>query len=139
MTLPYRLSAIEGARGELKLSPALQAELSRALEPGERVLVSRRPNRERLRMRAIASLGFPLVWNGFVIALIVLAAKHDAAVYLGAVPLLAMGIPLFGVPIAAWRAIATTFYAVTDRRVLVFDRDEVVSVGDVSHVVDVLR
>lgn len=139
MSLPYRLSAIEGMRTKLNLSPALQAELSRALEPGERVLVSRRPSLEALRMRAFASLGFPLVWNGFVVALIVLAAKHDAAIYLGAVPLLAMGIPLFGAPIAAWRAIATTFYAVTDRRVLVFDRDEVVSVADVSHVKDVLQ
>lgn len=101
--------------------------------------MSRRPSLERLRARAVASLGFPLVWNGFVVALIVLAAKHDAAIYLGAVPLLAMGIPLFGAPLAAWRAIATTFYAVTDRRVLVFDRDEVVSVPDVSHVADVLR
>jgi hypothetical protein len=138
MSVPYRASGIESC-AEPKLPAGMHAELAGELEPGERVLYSRRGDPDRLRRRAIALLAFPIVWNGFVVMLIVLAAKHDAAIWLGAVPLLAMGIPLFAAPVAAWRAIATTFYAVTDRRVLLFDRDEVFTLPDPSHVARILR
>ena len=49
------------------------------------------------------------------------------ALGLSAVPLLALGLPLFQTPLAAWQAMRTTFYAVTDRRVLVFEADSIVN------------
>jgi hypothetical protein len=42
--------------------------------------------------------------------------------------LLALGLPLFRAPLGAWQAMRTTFYAVTDRRALVFDADAIASV-----------
>ena len=42
---------------------------------------------------------------------------------LAAVPLLTFGLPLFHGPLGAWGAMKTTFYAVTDRRALVFDAE----------------
>jgi hypothetical protein len=42
------------------------------------------------------------------------------------VPFLVVGLPLFQAPLDAFRAIGTTFYAVTDRRAILFDGEEVV-------------
>lgn len=95
------------------------------LEPGERVLWTGLPRKRALLRQALAELWMPLVYNGFVIALVAMCAGRPA---LAAVPLLAFGLPLFQAPIGAWRAMRTMFYAVTDRRALVFDADGILGV-----------
>jgi hypothetical protein len=75
----------------------------------------------------------PLAFNGFVLGLVAVCSMQGGSLALGAVPLLALGLPLFRAPLGAWQAMQTTFYAVTDRRALVFDADAIVSVdrGDI--------
>ena len=123
MSTPYRASTTVSGR----LPASFHAELVNELEPGERVLWTGFPLRDRLRRRALASLVFPLLWNAFVFLLICGASRQGGTVWLCAVPFLAMGFPLFTAPLDAWRAVGTTFYAVTDRRALVFDGDDVLS------------
>jgi hypothetical protein len=123
MSTPYRAASPV----ESDLPARFHAELRAELEPGERPVWVGFPDRERLRRRALAQLLFPIVWNGFVLLLIGSSARHGGAVWLCAVPFLAMGFPLFGAPLDAWRAAATTFYVVTDRRAMVFEGDHLVS------------
>ena len=68
----------------------------------------------------LAELWLPLFYNGFVVALV---AMCSGKLSLAAVPLLTFGLPLFHGPLGAWGAMKTTFYAVTDRRALVFDAE----------------
>jgi len=95
-------------------------ELGLELEPGERVLWTAVPLRLALMRRVLAALWLPLFYNGFVVALV---AMCSGRLSLAAVPLLTFGLPLFHGPLGAWAAMKTTFYAVTDRRALVFDAD----------------
>jgi hypothetical protein len=68
----------------------------------------------------LAELWLPLLYNGFVVALV---AMCSGRLSLAAVPLLTFGLPLFHGPLGAWSAMKTMFYAVTDRRALVFDAE----------------
>ena len=90
------------------------------LEPGERVVWTGVPRRLALLRRVIAELWLPVLYNGFVVALV---AMCSGRLSLAAVPLLTFGLPLFHGPLGAWGAMKTTFYAVTDRRALVFDAE----------------
>lgn len=123
MSTPYRAST----EVPVELPASFHAELARELEPGERIVWTGFPIRERQRRRALAALFFPLMWNGFVMLLICAASRQGGGVWLCAVPFLAMGFPLFIAPLEAWRAVSTTFYAVTDRRAIVFDGEDVLS------------
>jgi hypothetical protein len=105
------------------------AELVAELEPGERVLWAGLPEPSALARRAIGELVMPLAFNGFVLVLVALCSDECGLLALGAVPLLALGLPLFQAPLRAWRAMRTTFYAVTDRRALVFDCDSILTVA----------
>jgi hypothetical protein len=126
---PYRAPGL----GACSLSPSLDAELTLELSPGERVEWSARPRRPALLRRALGELWLPLFYNGFVLALV---AMCSGRLSLAAVPLLTFGLPLFHGPLGAWRGMKTMFYAVTDRRALVFDaegiwaasRDDIVGV-----------
>ncbi len=124
MTAPYRAPALASS----PLASRFLAELVAELEPGERVLWTGAPERVALVRRALGELLMPLAFNGFVLALVALCSRGGGSLGLSAVPLLALGLPLFRTPLAAWQAMRTTFYAVTDRRVLVFEADSIASV-----------
>jgi hypothetical protein len=121
---PYRGPRVDGST----LAAPFTAELVAELEPGERVLWSGVPRRIALVGRALSELVMPLAFNGFVLALIAICSQQGGSLALCAVPLLALGLPLFRTPVAAWQAMRTTFYVVTDRRALVFDADAIVSI-----------
>ena len=121
MSAPYRASALD----RCDLPPRFAAELAAELEPGERVLWAGLPPRADLVKRALGELLLPLVFNGFVLLLADVCSRESGVLGLSAVPLLALGLPLFATPIGALRAIRTTFHAVTDRRALVFDADAI--------------
>jgi hypothetical protein len=123
MATPYRTMITTGTRA---LSPRFHAELDAELEPGERVLWTGVPAPGRLVLRALALVAFPLLWNSFALLLVYGAAKEGGLLCLCAVPFLVVGLPLFQAPIDAFRAIGTTFYAVTDRRAILFDGEEIV-------------
>jgi len=125
MLAPYRAPGF--ARAELPTHFA--AELLAELEPGERVFWTGVPEPAALARRALGELVMPLVFNGFVLALVALCSRDGGSLALGAVPLLALGLPLFQAPLGAWQAMRTTFYAVTDRRALVFDAEAILSVA----------
>ncbi len=124
MTAPYRTPKLASCGLPARFAEELLAEL----EPGERVLWSGLPRRTALARRALAELVMPLAFNGFVLALVAACSHQGGSLALGAVPLLALGLPLFRAPLGAWQAVRTTFYAVTDRRALVFDADAILSV-----------
>jgi hypothetical protein len=124
MTAPYRAPGLASSA----LASRFLAELVAELEPGERVLWTAVPERVALMRRAMSELLMPLAFNGFVLALVALCSHDGGSLALSAVPLLALGLPLFQTPLAAWQAMRTTFYAVTDRRALVFEADAIVSV-----------
>jgi hypothetical protein len=113
---PYRPTAMAACT----LSPRFATELALELEPGERVVWTGVPKRLALLRRVLAELWLPLLYNGFVVALV---AMCGGRLSLAAVPLLTFGLPLFHGPLGAWGAMKTTFYAVTDRRALVFDAE----------------
>jgi hypothetical protein len=102
------------------LTARFATELALELEPGERVVWTGVPLRLALLRRVLGELWLPLLYNGFVVALV---AMCSGRLSLAAVPLLTFGLPLFHGPLGAWGALKTTFYAVTDRRALVFDAD----------------
>jgi hypothetical protein len=122
--VPYRAPAVALS----PLGPGFLAELVAELEPGERVLWTAAPERRALVRRALGELLMPVCFNGFVLALIALCSHDGGSLALSAVPLLALGLPLFQAPLSAWQAMQTTFYAVTDRRALVFEADSIASV-----------
>jgi hypothetical protein len=125
-TEPYRAAGL----GACTLPAGFSAELTMELEPGERVLWTGLPRKTALLRKALSELWVPLLYNGFVVALV---AMCSGRLSLAAAPLLAFGLPLFQAPLGAWRAMRTMFYAVTDRRALVFDADGiwVVDRGDI--------
>jgi hypothetical protein len=102
------------------LSARFATELALELEPGERVVWAGVPRKLALMRRVLAAVWLPLLYNGFVVALV---AMCSGRLSLAAVPLLTFGLPLFHGPLGAWAAMKTTFYAVTDRRALMFDAD----------------
>jgi hypothetical protein len=124
MATPYRTAMTASTKA---LSPRFHAELDAELEPGERVLWTGMPARARLVLRALALVAFPVLWNGFALLLVYGAAKEGGLLCLCAVPFLVVGLPLFQAPFDAFRAIGTTFYAVTDRRAILFDGEEIVA------------
>ncbi len=124
MTGPYRDPSVASCG----LPPRFAGELFAELEPGELVLWSGIPRGVALARRALAELVMPLAFNGFVLGLVAACSQEGGPLVLGAVPLLALGLPLFRAPIGAWQAVRTTFYAVTDRRALIFDADAIISV-----------
>jgi hypothetical protein len=79
-----------------------------------------------MRRGALTSALLPLVYSAFVMALM-WAAAHEGPVWLCAVPLLALGLPLLVTPFAALKAARSTFYVVTDRRALIFEGEEIFS------------
>jgi hypothetical protein len=124
MMAPYRAPGLERSA----LCPHFAAELLAELEPGERVFWTGTPERAALVRRALGELLMPLAFNGFVLALVAISSQEGGSLALSAVPLLALGLPLFRAPLGAWQAMRTTFYAVTDRRALVFDANTIASV-----------
>ncbi|HEY1693863.1 MAG TPA: hypothetical protein VGG39_16965 [Polyangiaceae bacterium] len=129
-TQPYRASGL----GACRLPPGFAAELGAELEPGERVLWTGRPRKWSLLRKGLSELWVPLLYNGFVVALVAMCSGGRLS--LAAAPLLAFGLPLFQAPLGAWRSMRAMFYAVTDRRALVFDADGiwVVERGDIVEV-----
>jgi hypothetical protein len=113
---PYRAPGMAACT----LSARFATELAVELEPGERVVWTGVPRRLALLRRALAELWLPLLYNGFVVSLV---AMCGGRLSLAAVPLLTFGLPLFQGPLGAWGAMKSTFYAVTDRRALVFDAE----------------
>jgi hypothetical protein len=107
------------------LSARFATELAGELEPGERVVWTGVPGRLALLKRVVSELWLPLLYNGFVVTLV---AMCGGRLSLAAVPLLTFGIPLFQGPAGALGAMKTMFYAVTDRRALVFDAEGIWSV-----------
>jgi hypothetical protein len=132
MTTPYRTSRFAWAA----LPPRLAGELMAELEPAERVVWTGVPRRASVVRRALRDLLIPLAFNGLVLAIVALcswSAPQAGPLALGLVPLLALGLPLFQAPLGAWHAARQTFYAVTDRRALVFGAHAFVSIdrGDI--------
>jgi hypothetical protein len=125
MSAPYRAPALAASR----LPARFAAELLAELEPGEQVLWTGTPGRGALARRALGELLMPLAFNGFVLLLVAMCSHESGSLALAAVPLLALGLPLFHAPLGVWQAMRTTFYAVTDRRALVFDADAIASVN----------
>jgi hypothetical protein len=125
MLAPYRAPGFSRA----ELPAPFAAELLAELEPGERVLWTGVPEPVALARRALGELVMPIAFNGFVLALVALCSRDGGSLALGAVPLLALGLPLFQAPLGAWQAMRTTFYAVTDRRALAFDSGAIMSVA----------
>jgi hypothetical protein len=113
---PYRAPGMAGCT----LSARFATELAGELEPGERVVWTGVPRRLALLRRVLGELWLPLLYNGFVVALV---AMCGGRLSLAAVPLLTFGLPLFHGPLGAWSARKSMFYAVTDRRALVFDAE----------------
>jgi hypothetical protein len=135
MMAPYRTPCCAWAA----LPGRLAAELVDELDAGERVLWTALPRRVVIARRAFARLSMPLAFNGLVLAVValcVLGSPGAGLLALGVVPLVALGLPLCQVPIEAWSALRTTFYAVTNRRALVFDANAIVSI-DRDDIVDV--
>jgi hypothetical protein len=124
MTAPYRAPGLASST----LPASLAAELLAELDPGERVLWTALPEQRALVRRALGQLLMPLAFNGFVLALVALCSRDGGVLALSAVPLLALGLPLFQAPFAAWRATRSTFYALTDRRTLIFEAEAIASV-----------
>jgi hypothetical protein len=124
VTAPYRAPGL--ARSEL--SASFESELLAELEPGERVVWTGLPEGSALFRRALGELLMPLAFNGFVLALVAMSSREVGTMALSAVPLVVLGLPLFRAPLGAWQAMRSTFYAVTDRRTLVFDADAIASV-----------
>jgi hypothetical protein len=124
MTAPYRASGLTSSALPARFASELLAELG----PGERVLWTGLPQRAALVRRALGELLMPLAFNGFVLALVAMSSHQGGSLALGAAPLLALGLQLFRAPLGAWRALHTTFYAVTDRRALVFDADAIATI-----------
>jgi len=113
----------------VKLPARFHAELDGELEPGETVLWTGVPRRSRLARRAVAAVAFPLLWNGFALLLVYGAAKEGGLLSFFAVPFLVVGLPLFQAPLEAVRVIGTTFYAVTDRRAILFDGEDILALS----------
>ena len=135
MMAPYRAPFCAWAA----LPPRLATELLSELEAGERVLWTGLPRKATIARKAFAKLAVPLAFNGLVLAVVALCAlgsPEAGLLALGLVPLLALGLPLFQAPVGAWHALRATFYAVTDRRAIVFDENAIVSV-DRRDIVDV--
>ncbi|HEY4015912.1 MAG TPA: hypothetical protein VGM06_21395 [Polyangiaceae bacterium] len=135
MMAPYRAPSCAWAA----LPPRLATELLAELEAGERVLWTGLPHRATIARRALGKLAVPFAFNGVVLAVVALCAlgsPEAGLLALGLVPLLALGLPLFQAPVGAWHALRATFYAVTDRRALVFDENAIVSI-DRRDIVDV--
>jgi hypothetical protein len=126
-TQPYRAAGL----GACRLPAGFASELAMELEPGERVEWTGLPRKTALLRQGLSELWVPLLYNGFVVALVAMCSGGRLS--LAAAPLLALGLPLFQAPLGAWRAMRTMFYAVTDRRALVFDADGiwVVQRGDI--------
>ena len=97
------------------------------------------PRPAAIARRALGKLAVPFAFNGVVLAVVALCAlgsPEAGLLALGLVPLLALGLPLFQAPVGAWHAVRETFYAVTDRRALVFDESAILSI-DRRDIVDV--
>jgi len=119
---PYRAPGMVACT----VSARFATELALELEPGERVVWTGVPRRLALLRGVVAELWLPVLYNGFVVALTAMCAGRLS---LAAVPLLTFGLPLFHGPLGAWGAMKTTFYAVTDRRALVFDAEGIWAVS----------
>ncbi len=135
MMAPYRAPSCAWAA----LPPRLATELLDELEPGERVLWAGLPRRGTIARQALRKLAAPFAFNGVVLAVVALCAlgsPEAGLLALGLVPLLALGLPLFQAPLGAWSALRATFYAITNRRALVFDENAIVSI-DRCDIVDV--
>jgi hypothetical protein len=129
---PYRSRGLAWA----ELPQPLLGELLAELEPAERVVWTGVPRRASVVRQALRELLIPLAFNGIVLAVVALgawSAPESGPLALGLVPLLALGLPLFQAPLGAWYAVRRTFYAVTDRRALLFESNAVVSIdrGDI--------
>jgi hypothetical protein len=97
--------------------------LRSVLHPGERVLWEGQPDVGAYSMRgAWYLIPFSLLWGGFAIFWEVMAITSGAPIFflLWGIPFVALGLYLiFGRVFVARREAARTFYAITDRRVLI--------------------
>jgi hypothetical protein len=93
------------------------------LRPGERVLWEGQPNVRSYSMRgAWYLIPFSLLWGGFAIFWEVTAVSSGAPLFfwLWGIPFVAIGLYfIFGRILVARREAARTFYAITDRRVII--------------------
>src|SRR5262245_23199527 len=99
MSQPYRSAPLYWAG----LPRHFRDELVAELEPGEGVLWAGMPRPLRLVQRGLRGLPFPLAWNGCALALLAMTASVSGLLWLCAVPLLAIGLPLFLVPLGFFR------------------------------------
>jgi hypothetical protein len=116
---PYR----SFASGPFDLPTRMKSELTRELAAGEQLVWIGRPETRTLLKEGVTSLSLPLFWNVSIMTLIAFAAQEKGPAWLCAVPLLALGAPLFRPSVACIEAARSTFYVVTDRRAIVFDGD----------------
>ena len=124
MATPYRAELVPAFRLPATFHASLDAELA----AGEKVLWVGLPNVWRLRVRALEGAMFALFWNLAIAGLISAMAKVSGAVCLFGVPFLMLGLSLFTAPSQSYRDAAHTFYALTDRRAIVFEGAFVMSV-----------
>jgi hypothetical protein len=111
-----------------RLPATLHARLRAEVSATERIVWMEVPRPGRLRVRAALDLAFALLWNAAVAALISAAAKYAPFLCLFGIPFQLVGLSLLEAPITAVKLASRTLYVVTDRRAIVFEGSEVVSV-----------
>jgi len=121
--MPYRAGDL--ARNRLPAS--FHATLAAELLGGEQILWADVPVIEALRAHALRKLPFAIGYNLFFVVLIGVASGAGGVFGLLLAPFFIVGFALLAAPIEAYRRAGETFYALTDRRALVFCGDEVCS------------
>src|SRR5262245_41322509 len=92
------------------------------LDPGETILWQGQPNRQRYLLRGRWAIPFTLAWCGFAIFWEVSVFRTDAPFFfrLWGIPFVLVGLYLvFGRFFAVAREAERTWYAVTNRRILI--------------------
>ena len=119
--MPYRADEVARIRLPASFHATLQAELL----GGEQVIWAGVPVAPALRAHALAKLPFAIGYNLFFTALIAVASSGGGVFGLLLAPFFIVGFALLAAPLDAYRRAGETFYALTDKRVLVFRGDEV--------------
>ena len=113
------------------LAPALsrnfKIRLENELDPGEELLWSAVPNRRRLWRRSLAIIPLALFWNAVFIYWIWNVVRASFPFSLFGAPFALFGLSLLSTPYRSWRDAQHTFYALTDRRAILFGASKVCS------------
>jgi hypothetical protein len=114
---PYRTHERVAWRLPAPMHAMLDAELLR----GERVVWVGVPDARRLGRRALEKVPFALGWNLCIAACVSVSARAGGKVGLLLAPFFVAGLALLAAPFEAVARARRTFYAVTDRRALLFE------------------